>query len=323
MPSSSLVTRRQLLQALGGTASLALFKPARAAGADGGAGTGAGAKATPFKILSCNIRFPVAEDAASGNAWVDRRDLCTAVIARQKPDIVCLQEAHQRAVDDLKDALPGFASFGLANPGPTFEPANPILFSEARFEFVSAGGYWLSLTPHVAGSKSWDSSGRRFTNWVHLRERAAGRELRVWSAHLDHRGQLAREQQVRLLVEGSQVLSATFPQLLAGDFNADVANPAMAVITANGWIDTYAAACGPVDPGFTYHGFRGPEFAVGGPKSGRRGKIDWIFCRGAVRTLAAEIIRDGHNGRFPSDHYFVSSTVELTAALPPSEGRQG
>jgi hypothetical protein len=30
-----------------------------------------------------------------------------------------------------------------------------------------------------------------------------------------------------------------------------------------------------------------------------------------VKTLAAEIIRDGKNGRYPSDHYFLSATVEF------------
>jgi endonuclease/exonuclease/phosphatase family metal-dependent hydrolase len=41
------------------------------------------------------------------------------------------------------------------------------------------------------------------------------------------------------------------------------------------------------------------------------GKIDWIFARGATRVVGAAIIRDSRDGRFPSDHYFVSADVEL------------
>jgi hypothetical protein len=30
-----------------------------------------------------------------------------------------------------------------------------------------------------------------------------------------------------------------------------------------------------------------------------------------VKTHAAEIIRDGRDGRYPSDHYFISATIAL------------
>ena len=41
------------------------------------------------------------------------------------------------------------------------------------------------------------------------------------------------------------------------------------------------------------------------------GKMDWILARGHVRARAAEIITTERDGRFPSDHYFVSAQVEL------------
>ena len=39
--------------------------------------------------------------------------------------------------------------------------------------------------------------------------------------------------------------------------------------------------------------------------------MDWIFARGEVRTVDAAIVTDSVDGRFPSDHYFVSATVEV------------
>ena len=97
------------------------------------------------------------------------------------------------------------------------------------------------------------------------------------------------------------------PQILTGDMNANIKNQAIATLLEGGWADTYAAIHGLGEPGYTFHGFRGKERQL----KGRGSKIDWIFIRGDVETLATEIIRDGRDGRYPSDHYFISATLEL------------
>jgi endonuclease/exonuclease/phosphatase family metal-dependent hydrolase len=268
----------------------------------------AGTSHATHRILTCNIRVPLAADKEAGNGWEDRRELCAEVIAAHDGDIICLQECRANQLAYLKERMPEYDSYGLSNPGPEFTPNNAILYLRERYELVSAGGFWLSETPHVAGSKSWDSAVVRFTNWVHLRERETGRELRVWNTHLDHIGQEARREQARLLVEGMAAMDrAGVPQVLTGDMNAYEGHAAIAVLKSGGMHDTYAAMHGPRDPGFTYHGFKGAKRHVKG--AGR--KIDWIFTRGDVETQAAEIIRDGRDGRYPSDHYFLSAEVSL------------
>jgi len=263
-----------------------------------------------IKILSSNIRRNMPEDEASGNGWDARKDLCAEVIGAQRADVICFQECVNAQFMDLRSRLPEFDSFGLANPGEVYNPANAILFARTRFEMVSAGGFWLSETPHVAGSKSWDSAGARFVNWAHLKDRDSGREFRVWNGHLDHISQVAREKQAALIVEAGGVFPEDFPQLLTGDFNADATNPAIEVVKAGGWLDTYAVN-GPDDPGFTFHAFFGPRFLAEKPNARIKGKMDFIFARGPIKPLAAEIIRDSRDGRYPSDHYFVSAEVTL------------
>jgi hypothetical protein len=39
--------------------------------------------------------------------------------------------------------------------------------------------------------------------------------------------------------------------------------------------------------------------------------MDWIFMRGKMKVIDAEIITDSINERFPSDHYFVSATLSV------------
>ena len=265
--------------------------------------------AASHKLLTCNVRGDVAEDAKAGNSWAERKELCADVMRAQKADLICLQECQQVHLKHLKLRLPEFDTFALSNPGPTAHPVNTIFFSRARYEMSSAGGFWLSETPHVAGSKSWNSTFSRLVNWVHLKERSSGKELRVWNTHLDHLGQVAREKQAEMILQASAVFPQALPQLLTGDFNCDAANPAIKLVQAAGWTDTYAAAHGPEDPGLTYHGFLGPRFGEQTSAEERLGKIDWIWCRGAVKVLGAEVIRDSRKGHYPSDHYFVSAVV--------------
>jgi endonuclease/exonuclease/phosphatase family metal-dependent hydrolase len=301
------MTRRHFIERLGLAAALPCLGRVALAATDDPAKP----SATTHKILTCNVRVDTAEDKKGGNGWSDRKELCAEVMRTQKPDVICLQECQRVYVKDLKLRLPEFDSFALSNPGATAQPVNTILFSRVRYEMVSAGGFWLSEKPHVAASKSWDAAYSRLVNWVHLKERSTEKELRVWNTHLDHLGQVAREKQAEMILQASAVFPNALPQVLAGDFNADASNPAVKLVQAAGWTDTYAAAHGAEDPGFTYHGFLGPQFGEQVPKEKRPGKIDWIWCRGPVKVLGAEVIRDARNGHYPSDHYFLSAAVTI------------
>jgi endonuclease/exonuclease/phosphatase family metal-dependent hydrolase len=203
--------------------------------------------------------------------------------------------------------LTEYDCYGIANPDTSFNPTNAIFFLRDRFELISAAGFWLSETPHIEGSVSWDSARPRFANYVNLRERDSGRAIRIWNSHFDHIGAVSRVKQGQVLTEAAQALPDDLPQIFTADCNADAKDPAIRNLTAGGWVDTYAAIHGPADPGFTYHAFIGPKYE---PRNGT-GKIDFIFTRGPVETLASEIIYDSRNGKYPSDHYFLSAEVRI------------
>lgn len=258
-----------------------------------------------MKILTCNIRCFGAKDGA--NNWVCRRDLCATVIRSQSPDIICFQEMWGEQFADLSRALPAYRSYGLLDEPLCDRPSNGIFYRADLFTPLSASGYWLSETPHVAGSRSWDSDCVRLANWIRLRHQATGADFRVVNTHLDHIGQLARERQAKMIVEDAGAYPDGYPQILTGDMNCDARNPAISLFKANGWIDTYGARHGTENPGHTYHAFLGAQY------QSKVGKMDWIFVRGGIRTLDAAIITDSADGRFPSDHYFVSATIALQA----------
>jgi len=204
---------------------------------------------------------------------------------------------------DMTTALPKYKTHAVVDQPTGQHPQNCIFYHPDAYTRISAGGYWLSESPHIAGSKSWDSACVRLANWIRLKDRTTGSELRVVNTHLDHVSQMAREHQARLIVEDSSAYPADYPQILTGDMNCDFQNTAIDTFKAGDWIDTYGCVHGTEDPGHTYHRFLGPEY------DSDVGKMDWIFMRGRIKAVDAEIITDSIDGRFPSDHYFVGATV--------------
>lgn len=253
-----------------------------------------------MKILTCNIRCFGANDGKDN--WVNRRDLCGRVIASRSPDIICFQEMWSEQYADLASAFPDYASYGMVDEPLGRRPTNCIFYRSDAYTPITAGGYWLSEKPHVAGSRSWSSACVRLANWVRLQDRATGADFRVINTHLDHVSQAAREKQAQMIVEDAKAYPDDYPQFLTGDMNCDSRNPAIAAFKAGGWLDAYGAVTGTEDPGHTYHAFLGPRY------ESKIGKMDWIFWRGNVRPVDSEVVTDSDGERFPSDHYFVSAT---------------
>lgn len=256
-----------------------------------------------MRVLSCNVRYSGAPDGA--NAWPYRRALCADVIRSRAPDVICFQELSREQHEYLRDALPEYDAHAMVDRPDGQSPQNAVLWLRSRFAATSAGGYWLSETPHVSGSKSWDSNNIRQAVWVRLVLKGSGLEVRVVGTHLDHRGQLAREEQARLINEDAVAYPIDYRQVLCGDMNAVADNPAIRSFLNAGWRDTYEIVHGEANPGNTFHNFRGPQFQE------PVGKIDWILVRGRLGAVAAEIICDERDGRYPSDHYFVGADIEF------------
>lgn len=265
------------------------------------------------RVLTANILL--ASSAHTGKyIWADRRDLCLKVIQNQDADIICTQEVLRIQHEFLLENMPGHKAFGYEGPFMDAHPddyhritKNVIYYADSRYELISAGNFWLSETPLIAASKSWDAAVGRHVNWVRLKDKKTGRQFRVINTHFDHKGVQARVQQAKMIAEEAAQYADDFPQLLAGDFNVSAQKKPIKTLVDSGWINTYAAIHGPEDPGKTFHKLEGP--AHNPDKKGNQ--IDFVFMRGKVDAKDARIIRDHKNGQYPSDHYFVSADVVI------------
>jgi endonuclease/exonuclease/phosphatase family metal-dependent hydrolase len=257
-----------------------------------------------MRILSCNIRYFGAPDGA--DRWEHRKECCINTIRSCDPDLIGCQEVWAEQVVDMQEAFPKYAWYGIVDEVDGKNPVDAIFYRRDKYDLISSGGYWLSETPHITGSSSWDSTCIRLANWVRLRDRLTGKTFRCINTHLDHISQPARENQARLILEDAAAYAVDFPQILTGDMNSDGKNKAMQSIIAADWVDTYAAVHGAEAPAPTFHGFQGPAY------QGELGRIDWIFVRGGCAVTTAAVIEDHCDGRYPSDHHFVMADIDLT-----------
>lgn len=271
-----------------------------------------------MKIMSCNIRISSADDGV--NSWSQRKKICLEILVSQQAHILCFQEVEYDQMQDLQQAFPDFSMYGIPQTSSSRSFANVVLCERERFELISCNGFWLSETPHIPGSKSWNSYSIRSTTCLRLVDATTNKEFHLINTHLDHISQTAREQQARLLNENSEAFAKDFPQILTGDMNADGRNRTITYLKQHGWRDTYERIHGPEEPGATFHCFAGPAYKEKLKASGYdwwpldTGKIDWIFTKGPVNVRDAHIIKDSVNGYYPSDHYFVSTDIDLSGS---------
>jgi endonuclease/exonuclease/phosphatase family metal-dependent hydrolase len=263
----------------------------------------------PLKVMSFNIRYGTASDGE--NHWSKRHYLVRETIKVFAPDLLGLQEVVQLQVDFLRQEFPHYSFHGVGREdGKRKGEYVPVMYRTERFDCLDAGHFWLSETPEVAGSKSWDSSLPRMVSWVRLRDRrASGPDFVFANAHFDHRGRQARLESARLIRQRLESTMPGKPVILTGDFNTNEDQlPYQALVGAAS--DSKLTL---MDTDRVIHPHRSSEEATFSSWRGTRkgSRIDWILHTPDFVTLNATINRTNDAGRYPSDHYPVEAILRL------------
>jgi endonuclease/exonuclease/phosphatase family metal-dependent hydrolase len=256
-----------------------------------------------MRVMTYNIRNSGANDGP--NRWELRRDLWVNIVRKFDPDLLGVQEVLADQYDHLKEQFPDYTPAGVAREdgGRSGEWAL-ILYRRDRFDPIENGDFWLSQSPTVAGSRSWDAACCRLCTWVKLRDKQTGRDLIHANVHLDHVGEIARRESATLLVsEFQRIANAQTAIILTGDFNSTEIDEPYAILARSGLLDSYRAAH-PIrtDDESSYHEFGEPGIGM---------RIDWILHSPQLRATQSTIDRTrGTDGRFASDHDPVTAIFE-------------
>jgi endonuclease/exonuclease/phosphatase family metal-dependent hydrolase len=269
-------------------------------------GQSASAKLT---VVSFNIRFGTASDG--DNHWDKRREFLVETIKTLNPDLLGTQETLGFQRDYLAKELAEYDYSGVGrDDGKEAGEMMALYYRRARFEKLDGGHFWLSETPDVVGSKSWDSSLPRMVTWVKLRDRnqANSPNILFLNTHFDHRGPTARLESAKLIRQKTVDLGKDCCVVVTGDFNADQQSPPYEALfgALNSQqapvIDTYRAvhAERKANEG-TFSGFS--------PSQTAGARIDWIGVSRDWKVQSAAIDRTARDGRTPSDHFAVTATL--------------
>ncbi len=258
-----------------------------------------------LRVMSFNVRFGSANDG--DNHWDKRKQDLVTTIAEFDPDLLGTQETLQFQADFIAEHLGQFTYFGRSRMKTPNEHCG-IFYKTERFTWLAGGHFWLSETPEIPESKSWDSSLPRMVSWVLLsdNQQETAPPILFVNTHFDHRGVEARQKSAELIRRRIANLGtiANDPQVIVtGDFNtAAESAPYKAFLQDNDQlVDTYRAQHpDAVGEEGTFNGFQGK---ANGPR------IDWILASPSLKVLSADIVRRNFDGRYPSDHFPITAIL--------------
>lgn len=251
---------------------------------------------TELAVMSFNIRYGSANDGE--NAWDLRREVVANTIRHYSPDIFGTQECLQFQAQYLDDVLTDYEHFGVGREANGSGERMEIFYKTDLLAPIETGNFWLSETPSVPGSRSWNSSNVRMVTWAKFYHYESKEFFYYLNTHFDHRSEDARVGAATVLAKFIQKLPKGALVVLTGDFNSDAERTeAWKILTRKTLNDSWLDAKNQVGPEVTWSAWKPPADIVN--------RIDWILYRGSVDVLHCETVTYNENNRFPSDHYPV------------------
>ncbi len=179
-------------------------------------------------VISFNIRYNNPGDG--DNIWDNRKASVVKMVEMERPDFLCIQEAYMVQLSYLLDKLPDYKYIGVGrDDGKQGGEHMAILYRADRYEWSSHGDFWLSETPDVC-SRGWDAACHRIVTWGFFKDKKSGKYLYCFNTHLDHVGEVARRESVKLITDRikqialdkkyNKAFDKKAPIFLTGDFNS-------------------------------------------------------------------------------------------------------
>ena len=214
-----------------------------------------GLHAQDLKIISFNIRYNSWENIDGENGWPNRKGAVAKMILEERPAAIGLQEALIDQLQYLDTVLTCYRRIGVGrDDGKKAGEFMAIYYDTTRLELLSHRTRWLSETPDVP-SKGWDAACYRTVTIAHFRDRRSGKEFQYLNTHLDHVGQTARAEGVKLIVSSlkESSIADNIPVIVGGDMNSTIEDkifqrfydanlkPARELTKRTSYVDTYNA----------------------------------------------------------------------------------
>ena len=166
--------------------------------------------AQELNIMTFNIRYNTAADSL--NAWPYRKDKVASQVLFHEAHILGVQEALHDQVVDLQQRLPQYKYAGVGrDDGKEKGEYSAIFYDTTRLQVLQTKTFWLSETPEVPGSKSWDAAITRIVTWIKFRDKKTKKIFFAFNTHFDHIGQVARRESAKILLQKVKEIAGATP----------------------------------------------------------------------------------------------------------------
>ena len=262
-------------------------------------------------VMSANIRrkekWWSTNKMDTGNCrWYKRAEYFLKNIEAVKPDIFGSQEVQPGQYEFLTKHLDGYKSVVTYRDDRGWRSEScPIFYSEARFELVESGTYWLSETPDVM-SVDWGSGENRIVTYVNLKDKANNDMIiAVYNLHPDWGHPEARIKQLGVAAEKAKASTAD-KVIVLGDFNSDRnrTDGAAGLALFEEFLQDSTTFPGMTNYGVTYNGYDKDD------EDGMMG-LDYIFLPADTDVKAVGKVDTVYNGIYPSDHFPIWAKVKF------------
>jgi endonuclease/exonuclease/phosphatase family metal-dependent hydrolase len=261
-------------------------------------------QAQNIRVMSYNIRYKNTIDSING--WEFRKDNVAALVKYHQAEILGVQEANLEQLGDLEQRLTTYSWYGVPRVSGKSGEYTAIFYLKDRFTLLGSGTFWLSETPYVKESKSWDAMFPRVASWCKLKDKRSGKVVFFFNTHFDHRGVIAREKSAEIIRHQIDSIAKKEPVILTGDFNSVESSPAYKTLVEGGQLRdalyiTETPHYGPVN---TSSGFAVSTSPI-------RARIDYIFVNNKFKVRQHATITDQQEGRYYSDHLPIIAELSL------------
>jgi endonuclease/exonuclease/phosphatase family metal-dependent hydrolase len=255
-----------------------------------------------FRVVSANIRF--ANPADGEHDWVNRKDFMASLVNDFKTDLLGTQEGRQPQLEEMAELLPNMQLI-QGHRDWIEERMYPCIFVNPETIYVkNSGDIWLSETPNLAGSFSFDSAFPRLCTWIQGAFKKSGKDFFFVNVHLDHILGTTREQQIRVLIDETKKINIeNRPMILAGDFNESPEDGVRKIINAEqeNLNDPWQSL--KKDEDISFHKFQGELEGAS--------RIDWILVDNRITVKSIDLNKSHNEGVYPSDHFPVMGQFEI------------
>jgi|SRR5690554_564791 len=254
-----------------------------------------------FKITTFNLRLNHINDKE--NAWGYRLNSVIKYIKTTKPLILGAQEVLDGMLNDLSNNLEDYKYIGLTRK--QNEEANPIFYNKKILDCRESGTFWLSRSPNIPNTIDFASACIRICTWGEfLFKDKRNIRFRVFNTHLDHISKLAKIEGTKIIIKKvyNKNNETKLPTIIMGDLNSTREEEVIKYIKSQKEFTDIYEYLPQSEYGSTFHNFNGIK--EGTP-------IDFIFVSNEFKILRPTIYRKKILNKYPSDHYPVTTLIQL------------